>query len=224
MATTIGESVSRIRNQVKGVKEDAFITDRFLYSLIIKYAKLLVKRQDSQNQIVRFQSLFEVLPCVELIEVDKVEACCTGIKTNCTIRRTKDKLPDVLEGSYGPLFRNISSIDRSIDFFMTYPSIFTNIANSKNYKYNTNKYYWFIEGHLYFPNVEYDAVLVEGLWTESIGYLQCEGDECTVRQDDLIPIPEYLFAEIEQMVMRDLGLFIQMPNETQDDKQSILRS
>lgn len=30
MATTIGETVSRIRNVVKAVKEDAFLTDRFI--------------------------------------------------------------------------------------------------------------------------------------------------------------------------------------------------
>ena len=101
MATTIGDSISRVRNLVKGVKEDAFLTDRFIYSLILKYAKLLIKRQDNENKIMRFQSLFEVLPCVELIEIDKVEACCSGIKTNCTIRRTKNKIPEVLEGSYG---------------------------------------------------------------------------------------------------------------------------
>ena len=86
MATTIGDSVSRVRNLVKGVKEDAFLTDRFIYSLIIKYAKLLIKRQDNENKIMRFQSLFETVPCIELITVDKVEACCTGIRTNCTIK------------------------------------------------------------------------------------------------------------------------------------------
>ena len=54
--TTIQDTVSRIRNTVKGVKEDAFLTDRFLYSLVLKYAKLLIRRQDNENKIMRFQS------------------------------------------------------------------------------------------------------------------------------------------------------------------------
>jgi hypothetical protein len=224
MATTVGESISRVRNLVKGVKEDAFMTDRFLYSLIIKYAKLLIKRQDNENKIMRFQSLFETVPCIELIEVDKVEACCGGIKTNCTIRRTKDKIPDVLEGSYGPLIRSITSLDRSIELYRTYPSIYTNIANSTNAKFNKQKYYWYLDGHLYFPNIEWDGVLVEGLWSESVDYLKCDGDPCAPRQDHPVHVPEYLFAEIEQLVMKDLGMFIQMPNETLDDKQSPLRT
>ena len=224
MATTAGESISRVRNLIKGVKEDAFITDRFLYSLIIKYGKLLIKRQDNENKIMRFQSLFEVIPCLELVEVDKVEACCTGIKTGCTIRRTKERLPDVLEGSYGPLIRSITSLDRSIEVYRTYPSVFSSIANSKNYRYNTKKYYWFLDGHLYFPNIEWEGVLIEGLWENNVNYLKCDGDECMLMQEHPLHIPEYLFAEMEQMVIRDLGLFIQMPNETQDDKQSPLRT
>ena len=53
--TTIGETISRVRNTIKGVREDAFLTDRYLYSVILKYAKLYIRRQDSENKIMRFQ-------------------------------------------------------------------------------------------------------------------------------------------------------------------------
>lgn len=221
--TTIGETVSRVRNIMKGAKEDAFITDRFLYSIILKYAKMLIRRQDTENKIMRFQSLFETLPCVDLIEVDRVEACCAGIKSKCIIKRTKEKLPTVLEGAYGPLFRTISSIDGSTQVYKTAPSTYTNIANSKNYKYNNNKYYWYLNGYLYFPNIEWDAVAVEGLWDESIGYLKCDGDACLLRQDDQTHFPEYLFAEIESMVLKDLSILVQLPQEKGDDLQNQLR-
>lgn len=106
---TIGDSVSRVRNLLKAVKEDAFLTDRMIYSVILKYGKLYVQRQDNANKIMRYQTLFEVLPCVELIEVDKVEACCSSIKSKCIIKRTKDKLPTPMEGAYG-LFSGTSHL------------------------------------------------------------------------------------------------------------------
>lgn len=226
MSTTVGETISRVRNLVKAVREDAFLTDRFIYSLIIKYGKLLIKRQDNENKIMRFQSLFETIPCVDLIEVDKVEACCTGIKSNCTIRRTKDKLPEVLEGAYGPLFRSITSIDRSVELYKTYPSTYSSISNTKNFKYNKNKYYWYLDGYLYFPNIDWDGVLVEGLWAESVDYLKCDDQSniCEPRQKHMVHIPEYLFAEIEKMALSDLSLMVQMPLDSQDDKQNQLRS
>src|ERR1035437_3682948 len=111
MSTTRGESISRIRNIIKAVKKDPFLTDRFLYSLIIKYAKSLIKRQDNESKIMKFQSLFVPIPCVELIEIDKIEACCSAIKSGCTIMRTKNRLPEIFEGTYGPLFRMITSLD-----------------------------------------------------------------------------------------------------------------
>ena len=56
--TTIEESISRIRNLVKAVKEDAFLTDRFIYSLIIKHANYVVRKLDNENKIMRIQSFY----------------------------------------------------------------------------------------------------------------------------------------------------------------------
>ena len=49
--TTVGEATSRVRNILKAVKEDPFLTDRFLYSLIMKYAKTLIRRQENEGKI-----------------------------------------------------------------------------------------------------------------------------------------------------------------------------
>ena len=199
------------------------MTDRFIASIIMKYAKLLIKRADNLNQIMRFQSLFEALPCVELIEVDKIEACCSGIKSKCTIMRTKDKLPTILEGLYGPLFRTISSIDGEILVNKTYPTTFVAMSKTTNFKYNTSKYYWYLDGYLYFPNIMWDAVRVEGLWDADVNYLKCDSDECLTAQENQMRIPEYLFAEIEQMALKEILTSGQVPTDGPDDKQNALR-
>lgn len=222
---TIADSISRVRNIVKAVKEDAFLTDRFIYSLILKYAKLYIRRLDNENKIMRFNSLFETLPCIDLIEIDKVEACCSGIKSKCTIMRTKDKLPLIFEGSFGPLFRTISSLDGSQKVFKTYPTTYVSMANTTTFKYNKYKYYWFLDGYLYFPNIVWESVRIEGLWEESTTHLKCSEDNlCTNKQEDQTHIPDYIFAEIEQAVLKDLGMQIGVPTDLQDDKQSQLRS
>ena len=90
----IGEVLSRVRNQIKAVKQDAFLTDRFLYSMVMKHAKMLVRRQDIQNRIMKFNSVFQVLNYVELIEIDRAESQCHCITSGCTFKRTKNKLPN----------------------------------------------------------------------------------------------------------------------------------
>lgn len=222
--TTIGETISRIRNVVKGVKEDAFLTDRFLYSLVIKYANLAVRRQDNENKIMRIQSLFEVLPCVDLVEVSKIDACCAGIKSDCKIMRTKDPIPEPMEGAEGPLLRSITSLDGSIIILNTNPTTYTNMANQPTFKYNNAKYYWYLEGHLFFPNIEWEGVRVDGIFTEPTHQYHCDEDLCKPRQDDRLSIPDFLFVEVEQQVLKELGFMIQTPTETADDKMNPLRS
>jgi hypothetical protein len=223
--TTIGETISRVRNTIKGVREDAFITDRYIYSLILKYAKLFIQRQDTANRILKFQNLFETLPCVELIEVDKIEACCSGIKSKCTIMRTKEKLPLVLQGPYGPLFRTVSSIDGSTLAYETNPVTYTIMTHNTTFKYNKNAYYWYVDGYMYLPNVMWEAVRIEGLWSDSVSYLKCDSDlACKIRQEDNTHVPEYMFAEIEKMVLSDIMALAQIPQEPAENGQNILRS
>ena len=224
---TIADSVSRVRNILKSVKEDAFLTDRMIYSVILKYAKLYVRRQDNENKIMRFQTLFETLPCVDLIEVDKVEACCSGIKSKCKIMRTKDKLPLPMEGAYGALFRDVTSIDGSQVLYRTYPGTYVAIANSTNFKYNKTLYYWYLDGYMYFPNIMWDAVRIEAIWDDEVNYLKCSEsteEKCKIRQESPTHVPDYLFAEIEQMALREFTTMLQIQQENKDDSQNIIRS
>lgn len=224
--TTIGESISRIKNLFKSVSEDAFLTDRYVYSVIMKYVHVLIRRQDNENKLMQYDGLFEVLPYVELIEVDKIEADCAGLKTGCKIMRTCKKLPEVYKGSVGPIFRTISSIDGSHIAIQTKPMLYTHMANTPNFKYNKNKYWWFKNGYLYFPAIEWEAVSIEGMFSEPTdGYCKEDGKDtdCTIMQDMSFNIPEYLFAEVEQMVEQEVLMLGKIPPDTNDDSQNILR-
>jgi hypothetical protein len=212
---TIGTTISRIKNQLKAVRQDAFLTDRYVYSVLIKYSQLLMRRQDSQNKLMKFSSIWQTMDCLELIEVDKIEACCAGIKSGCTIRRTKEKLPTFMEGYWGPLIRTVSSIDGSEELYITTPGQYTSMTKTKGFKYNKFKYFWYLNGYLYMPNLEWDAIKIEGIFTEKVA--DGEVNECIRRQDNLIGVPEFLLAEAEAMVIKDLGARLSIPTDLSDD-------
>jgi hypothetical protein len=220
---TIGEVLSRVRNQIKAVKQDAFITDRFLYSMVMKHAKMLVRRQDIQNKIMKFNSVFQTLNYVELIDIDAAESTCHCIESGCRFKRTKVRIPETMEGHFGPIFRSVSTLDLSEEITPIYPIIFSKIANQKTFRYNKKKYYWYIDGHLYFPNLDYDAVRIEGVFVGDVSSYNCDlTDDCTYIQDRAFMIPEYLYAEIEQGVIRDLGIMLQIPSDQQQDNRNII--
>ena len=222
----IGTAISRIRNVLKAVKDDPFVTDRFIYSLINKNALFLMKQEDSYNKLLKFQSFFKSLPCIELIEIDKIEACCAEVTSGITIMRTKEKIPKLMEASFGPLVRAVTSIDGSQEVYPTQPSQYAGMTKTSGYKYNKNKYYWYLNDYLYFPNIQWEAVKVEGIFENDISAFTCDDCEakCKPRQEQDFQIPEYLFAQIEQYVLKEMTMSAQIPSDTAvDDNQNILR-
>lgn len=219
---TVSEAISRVRNQVKAVKQDASLTNRFLFSLIMKHARFLMRRQDSLNRIMKFNSIFSTLNYVELIEVDAAEAECFGVQSNCTFKRTKEKLPKAIEGYFGPLLRSVTSLDLSQQVIPTFPMTYQQMSKQKNFKYNKKKYYWYLNDYLYFPNLDWDALRVEGVFEGDTSQYSCEEtDECKYFTDTVISVPEFLFTEIEQLVMKDLGIMLQVPADPGQDAQSL---
>lgn len=208
---------------MKGVKQDAFLTDRMIYSFVLKHAKWLMKREDGKNKLMAFSSVMQTLDFVELIEVDKVEACCTGIKSNCKIKRTKEKLPVFMQGYYGPLIRAVTSLDNSEIMQPTLPTTYVRFSNGSTFKYNKTKYYWYLNDYLYFPDLEWDAVRVEGIFEDDISIYTCDEDDCIIRQEQSFNVPDYLLGELEGQVYKDLMGIYQIPPDTAHDKQNIAR-
>jgi hypothetical protein len=221
--TTIGNIISRIRTQVKAVRQDAFLTDRAIYAFVLKHTKWLMKREDSKNKLLGFSGIAQTMDFVELKEVDKVEACCTGIKSDCKIKRTKEKMPIFMQGYHGPLIRSTTSLDGSEELQITNPTSYLAMSKSKNFKYNKTKYYWYLNDYLYFPDLDWDAVRIEGIFEDDISAFTCADDNCIQKTDLPFNVPDYLFGEIESNTFKDLVGMLQLPADTATDKQSLSR-
>lgn len=223
MKTTIGDVCSRIRTRLKGKRQDPLLTDRTIYSVVNKHAKWLMKREDSKNRLMAFSGVLQTLDYVELVEVDKVEACCTGLSSDIKIKRTKDKMPVFMQGYYGPLIRTVASLDGSEELQPTVPSSYLAMSKSKNFKYNKTKYYWYIDDYIYFPNLEWEAVRIEGIFEDDISDWTCEEDSCRQRSDQTFNVPDYLLGELEERVFQEFVGMMQIPPDFTNDKQNVAR-
>jgi len=219
--TTIGETISRVRNTLKAVKEDAFLTDRIIYSSLLKYSQTLIKREDNQFRLMKISSLFRVLPYIELIDVDKVEAGCIGIYSGCYFKRSKERIPGILNGMAGPIIRTTSSIDGTIEMFRTDPGTWVSMTKTTTWKYNRNFYFWYLDGYIYCPNVDWEAIRMEAIFEGTLD--TCDTKECETRQDEPFSLPEYLFSEVEQFVIKELTMTMSIPTDGPDDSQNTLR-
>lgn len=225
--TTIGEVVSRVRNQMKAVRQDAFLTDRFIYSIIGKHAKWLMKREDSKSNIMKFNSIMQTLDKVELIEIDRIEAGCINLSTNVKVMRTRNPIPLFMQGYWGPLIRQITSVDAQIDFQPITPTQYTILSQSKNFRFNKTNYYWYLNDNLYFPDISWQYVRIEGVFEDDIAAYKCSDCKnnfnCLARQDQNFNVPDYLFGEIETNVLKDLSIMVQFPTDDIHDNKNISR-
>lgn len=212
--TRIGTVVSRIRGSVNMVRQDSFLTDQRIYSLFLKYAAVRIKQLDDRgNRLYNFASIFETLDFVKLEETDWVEAGCSGIKSYRTIRRTCDSLPMFMEGKYGPVVRSITSLDGRTPFQMTSLDTYVLISKQKTFRYNTTKYCWWLNDHLYFPDVPYPAIRIEGMFQEDISKFKCNYEDCCKpRQEQSLNVPDYILAEIESNVIKELNGQMHIPS------------
>ena len=98
-------------------------------------------------------------------------------------------------------------------------------TNLWKFKYNKKKYYWYLNGYLYFPNMDWDAVRLEGVFEGDVSNYNCDpSDDCQYVQDKAMHIPEYMFAEIESLLSKDMGLFLQIPQDPGSDNKHIERA
>lgn len=222
--TTKGETISRVRTLVKGAKADAFLTDRFIYAMVLKYAKMFIARADNKNRLGRYTSLFQKYPGVQLVDSSPIEAGCINIDTCITFKKSENPLPPIFEASYGPLIRSVSSIDGSNDAIRTTPKLYSKITKSSTFKYNKNVYYWIQNNYIYFPNVEWPNVDIEAMWEDDIEEFFCDSCDCCVdRRSEKTNIPEDVFVEIENGVRQELLNMVQIPKDNKVDNQSLLR-
>lgn len=212
--TRIGDITSRIRGSIKAVRQDSWVTDQYIYSLFLKYAAVRIKQLDDKgNRLYNFSSIFETLDYVKLEETDWVEAGCSGIKSYRTFRRTCDPLPMFMEGKFGPMVRSITSLDGRIPFQMTSLDNYVLISKQNSFRYNTTKYCWWLNDRLYFPDVQYPAIRIEGMFQDDISKFKCNYDDCCKpRQEQSLNVPDYILSEIEDNVLKEINQEMRIPS------------
>ena len=68
----------------------------------------------------------------------------------------------------------------------------------------------------------FSAVKIEGVFEDDISKFNCDTeDDCMFIQDQKINVPEFLFTEIEQLVIRDLGVMINIPSDPGQNADSL---
>jgi hypothetical protein len=165
---TLRKLVSDVRSVHKILSTDSLITDRAIASEIRNNALLLIKRETNLRKLWATDTLFTTIPCLEMVEVP-ISECCDYVD-ECTIARTKFKLPRVSEGNYQYVIQGVYSINALGGTGKKLKEITVNryINLLKLPIIKNEEYFWITNGYLYVNNPMIKSIRFVALFEEDV--------------------------------------------------------
>jgi len=165
---TLRKLVSDVRSVHKILSTDSLITDRAIASEIRNNSLLLIKRETNLRKLWATDTLFTTIPCLELEQVSITE-CCDFVD-DCTIARTKLKLPRISEGNYQYVIQGVYSINAMSGVGKKLKEITINryINLLKLPVIKNESYYWIVNDYLYLTDPLVQKVRIAALFEEDI--------------------------------------------------------
>lgn len=165
---TVRKLVSDVRAMHRLLSTDSLITDRAIASELKNNTILLVKRETNLRRLWATDTLFTTIPCLELEQVSITE-CCDFVD-DCTIARTKLKLPRISEGNYQYLIQGVWSINAMGGMGKKFKDIsinrYLNLLKLPIIK--NESYYWIVNDYLYLTDPLVQKVRIAALFEEDI--------------------------------------------------------
>jgi hypothetical protein len=213
---TLRKLVSDVRSMHKILSTDALITDRAIASEIRNNSLLLIKRETNLRKLWATDTLFTTIPCLEMIEVP-ISECCNYVD-ECSIARTKFKLPRISEGNYQYVIQGVYSINALGGQGKKLKEITVNryINLLKLPVIKNEQYFWISNGYLYVNNPLLKSIRFVAFFEEDVEndilYPECgcgtpdytNEQLCINPLDKEFPCPGYLEQQVLQLTSQKL--------------------
>lgn len=147
----INEFISTVNNTLNALSVDAKIPNRYIFNVGRQVVADFLKKESESRRITTASEGWSEIDCVKMIEVPLME--CGGIDVNLCERmmRSEYKLPDTFTGYNGNIIKHVASVN----FGQIYEPLrgirLWNDVQKREVKKKNQKYYVFINQHLYIP-------------------------------------------------------------------------
>lgn len=212
---TLRKYVSDVRGQHKLLSTDGLITDRVIAAELKNNAILLIKRETNLRKLWATDTLFETLPCLPMEEVP-ISECCDFVD-DCTVSRSKEKLPRMSEGNYQYLIQGVWSINAMGGKGKKIKEVninrYLNLLKLPVIK--KEEYYWIVDDYLYCSNPSLQAVRMAAFFEEDVpNTLKFPGCDCGTNYsteelcknplDKQFGLPGYLGKQVLELTSKSL--------------------
>lgn len=211
---TRSEVISRLRNSIKEVTSDSKFTNRYLWNVFWTKAQLLLQRESDRARLYNQSDVWQTI-CVKMDKVSPLLCDCLQLPMDCVVYRSRFKIPKIIEGTFGKLYRFISSADLSNFIILVTPYQYS----LKQTKYSKEKYAFIHDGYLWAPNTKWSHLIISAIFGEEINNeFKCDCDESTTDNCSSLlylnaGLPEWLIDPAITMALQELGVPKQIPSD-----------
>jgi len=225
---TFNELKSQLTTALGAANADSRLTNRYFYSLAQKHIGWLLKQESDKMLLFSSDGIWQSLDCVDVIEVPKVDPCCRYQGPSCTIRRTKDKLPEIYEDALGVMVRSVNSIDSSKSLRLIKFTEWERKQKNPDSKYDKESYFFFKDGYFYFPNISWKLVSITAYFKDDISHINyCSADDsskCVDYFNQPVRVPHYLEGRVVDACLKELlETVARVQEDSQPDKNTLNR-
>jgi hypothetical protein len=178
---------------------------------------LWLRNELNKNRTID-ENIIQDLGCIELDLADRAECC--DIESDCTILRTKVKIPKTLELHNKTAITRVGFIDK-LDYKINFIS-YERAKYAGNSRFNKKMIYAFLlNGYIYlYSNSDFmykflTHINIRGVFenpTEAAKFNTCEGEPCY--SDDMqYPLSTWMIPYIKGEVLKFFQLSLQVPND-----------
>lgn len=214
----IKDIVSRIKNNLRLLDVNSFVTDRQVYYTFQKHMDNVLFQMSKKFNIYNHASLYYYIPFVELEDYsllencqldDEILSCCDG-----KMRRTKKPLPEIRVINGRPLIRGIYNVTKTSKMDVITFQQYIAIAKRKKRTglYYNPQYAIYDGGHIYLPESTLKAIGIEASFVDNVAALQCDVEkQCLSMLEAPIPLPDEYISIAEQNAMQELVMLYNIP-------------
>lgn len=225
----LSELISRVQNLYsRGVEsDDTALSPRHIYNKLLSVRSLLITQKINKKRRLGDWA-YQLLPCVEMIEVDS-SLCPCSPPSGCTVKRSKLPLPKALNSIFSPGVEGVYTSDFSRRFSHTTRKsleyIKGNRYTKKGDKYIIENDYLYAYGES-IPKILMVKLLLENP-LEDISSYDCSSfsraqlGECKSPLDLDFPLDPEMIEPLIQMTSQELVVDfsrIQKDNKTTDNE------
>lgn len=166
----------------KGLQsKDSRLSNRHIYSAMLSARATLIRQRVNDRQALS-SWIYQTLPCVEL-EKANVTDCGIVPVNNCTILRSKEKLPAFVNSIKNKdLIRTATTIDNSIRFDVV---DYTTFRYRKGNKFTSNKpfvyirnSYLYLVGFTFLKSIPIDGIFQDPIEVFNFKQKNCPDSDC----------------------------------------------